>query len=306
MRSESAALHPAESHVPACEPSLTVKAPAKINWFLRILGKREDGYHDIVSLMQCVSLCDEITLSHADSIIVESDMNIPPSENLVYKAASLLKESVSYPRGARIVLKKRIPISAGLGGGSSDAAHTLIGLNSLWRLELRHEELRSLGSRIGSDVPFFFHSPAALVEGRGERLTSVEFDAHYTLLLVKAGVDISTRWAYAAHDALFERRLTNRPVDIKLFCHALERRDFLFLARMLFNDFEDLVLKEYPVVRDMKRELLRRGAEVSLMSGSGPTVFGLFRRRETAERARASLKPAWSSIVETLIRRSPL
>jgi len=296
-------LNPPEASSPVGQYFLSVKAPAKINWFLRILRRRDDGYHDIVSLMQCISLYDELTLHHADSVIVEGNMDIPMSENLIYRAASLLKEHSGYPGGARISVKKQIPLSAGLGGGSSDAAYTLSGLNALWQLGLGNEELCSIGSRVGSDVPFFFHAPVAVIEGRGDRITPMHVEWRFTLLLVKAAVDISTRWAYEAHDMLSKRRLTNEPIDIKLFCQALEGQDFPLLSRMLFNDFEDIVLREYPVVGEIKRVLREMGAEVSLMSGSGPTIFGLFRNRETAEKAREAVKPEWSSIVQTLAQR---
>ncbi len=284
------------------EEPLSIRAPAKVNWFLRILGKREDGYHDIESLMQCVSLYDDITMTRADSLVVECDRDIPVEDNLVFRAASLLKERAAYPGGVRIVLRKNIPIRAGLGGGSSDAAHTLTGLNELWGLGLGRGELCTLGARLGSDVPFFFHAPMALVEGRGERIVPVRCGARQTVLLVKPDVDISTKWAYEAYDALAESELTKKRVDIKLVCHALERQDLPSLSRFLVNDFEDLVLREYPIVREIKREIVGMGAEVSLMSGSGPTIFGLFRKRETAEKAAVEkLKPEWLSIAETLV-----
>lgn len=286
--------------------SLSVRAPAKINWFLHILQKREDGYHDIVSLMQCVSLYDELILEHADSIIVEGDMDIPVSDNLVFKAAALLKESVSYPQGARIILKKKIPLSAGLGGGSSDAASALSGLNRLWGLGFRHEELCSIGSRIGSDVPFFFHAPAAFAEGRGDRVTPLKGVPSITLLLVKPALNVSTAWAYQAFDKFrndLNHGLTKKTVDIKLFCRALQKQDFPSLAHLLFNDLERVVTGEYPVVGDIKQKLSAMGAVAALMSGSGPTVFGVFTSRDKAEKAHAEMKPHWCSLVQTLTER---
>jgi 4-diphosphocytidyl-2-C-methyl-D-erythritol kinase len=281
--------------------SLSIRAPAKINWFLHILQKRKDGYHDIVSLMQCVSLYDELVFDHADSIAVESDMDIPVSDNLVYKAASLLKKIVSYSKGARIFVKKQIPVSAGLGGGSSDAAYTLTGLNILWGLGLQREELCSIGVRIGSDVPFFFHAPAALVKGKGESVNTLKIDPSCRLLLVNPNVNVSTAWAYGAFDQLPGHTLTKKPLDIKLFCQALHRQDFLSLADMLSNDFEEIVMGEYPAISEIKHKLVTMGAEASLMSGSGPTVFGVFKSREKAEKALAAMKPHWCRIVKTLI-----
>ncbi len=281
--------------------SLSIRAPAKINWFLHIVQKRKDGYHDIVSIMQCVSLYDELIFDHADSIAVESDMDIPVSDNLVYKAASLLKEFVSYSKGARIIIKKQIPVSAGLGGGSSDAAYTLSGLNTLWGLGLQHEELCSIGARIGSDVPFFFHAPAALVEGKGDRVNSLKIDSSCRLLLVKPNVSVSTAWAYGEFDQLSGHTLTKKPFDIKLFCRTLQKQDFLSLAYMLSNDLEEAVMREYPAVSEIKHKLVKMGAEASFMSGSGPTVFGVFRSKEKAEKAFVAMGHHWCRIVQTLI-----
>jgi len=298
-RSESTSQHPSASSTLAQNNSLFIRAPAKINWFLQVLQKRKDGYHDIVSLMQCVSLCDELIFDHADSIGVESNLDIPVSDNLVYKAASILKEFASYSKGARIILRKQIPVSAGLGGGSSDAAYTLSALNTLWKIGLQHKELCSIGARIGSDVPFFFHTPAALVEGRGDRVNSLKMDSPFRLLLVKPNVNVSTAWAYSAFDQL--PTLTKKPFVIKLFCRTLQKQDFLSLANMLPNDLEEAVMREYPAVSEIKHKLVKMGAEAAFMSGSGPTVFGVFRSREKAEKALVAMDPHWCRIVQTLI-----
>ncbi|NTU41797.1 MAG: 4-(cytidine 5'-diphospho)-2-C-methyl-D-erythritol kinase, partial [Nitrospirales bacterium] len=150
---------------------LVLKAPAKINWSLFVLGKRPDGYHNILSLMQTVSLSDTIEIHPSERIEVITEMDIPVEQNLVYRAAILLRDHAECRSGARIILKKEIPAGAGLGGGSSDAATALMGLNLFWRLGLSRETLKKVGEQIGSDVPFFFHSPIAMAEGRGEILT---------------------------------------------------------------------------------------------------------------------------------------
>ncbi len=281
--------------------TLSLKAPAKINWFLQILRKRKDGYHDIMSLMQCVSLFDELIFEHADSITVESEMDIPACDNLIYKAASLLKQSVSFGKGARITVKKQIPSGAGLGGGSSDAAWTLYGLNTLWDLGLKQGELISIGARLGSDIPFFFHAPAALVEARGDVVRPLKVESSFTILLVKPEMNISTAWAYNAYDECRNRALTKKPVDIKLFCRALRKQDFLSLANLLFNDFEAVIVRRCPAVGKIKQELIEAGAEASLMSGSGPTVYGVFRSLQEAERAREVMNPHWCRIAQTLV-----
>ena len=181
--------------------SFVLKTPAKINWFLSITGKRNDGYHNILSLMQCIGLYDELTFEQSDGLDLISDMDISPEENLVFKAASALGKRVSCDKGAKISLKKNIPSGAGLGGGSSDAACTLKGLNMLWKLKLGSTELSSIAAEIGSDVPFFLQGPCALIEGRGEILKPLKVLFPTVLLLVKPSVSVSTAWAYASYDA---------------------------------------------------------------------------------------------------------
>lgn len=286
------------SLIPEAASRLSLRAPAKINWFLRVLSRRDDGYHDIVSVMQCVSLFDEIAFERSESVIVEG-MDIPLTENLVYRAAVALKRFASYRGGARIAVKKKIPIAAGLGGGSSDAAFTLKGLNALWGLGVPLEDLESIGSRIGSDVPFFFHVPLALVEGRGERTTGYPARSSLWLVLAKPAVGVSTSWAYAAFDKI-SSTLTKPCPDIKLFCHALDERDVRTLSRFLVNDLESVVLGKYPAVGEIKRLLLEHGAAASLMSGSGPTVFGVFGAREAAEKAHGALQRYRPYVVRTL------
>jgi len=162
---------------------ITLSPPAKINWSLYVLGKRDDGYHNIISLMQCVDLHDTITLQPSAAIELHTDMKIPAEQNLVFKAALALREAAGTTLGARIHLKKDIPSGAGLGGGSSDAAYALIGLNRLWGLELETDTLKRIGASLGSDVPFFFDSPAALAQGRGEMLFPEHISGSLKLLL---------------------------------------------------------------------------------------------------------------------------
>jgi len=289
------------------QSSLSLRAPAKINWFLNVIGKRNDGYHSIISLMQCISLYDELIFKHSDTIDVMSNVDINLKDNLVYKAASLLKQYTSYKYGVNIVLHKDIPIGAGLGGGSSDAAYTLSGLNILWGLGLNNEYLSSIGAEIGSDVPFFLNTPCALVEGRGEKILPWKMNSSVILLLIKPQMSVSTSWAYASFDKLkiSDTELTKKPFDIKLFCQAFENRDFTYLSNMMNNDFEKVVIKRYPVVGSLKKRLLEKRAIISAMTGSGPTVFGIFDSRDIAEKAVEAMKPSayggWCRVVETLI-----
>lgn len=286
---------------------LSLNAPAKINWFLNIIGKRNDGYHNIMSLMQCISLYDELIFKHSDKIDVVSNVAINIKDNLVYKAASLLKQYTSYRYGVKIVLHKDIPVAAGLGGGSSDAAYTLSGLNILWRLGLNTADLSPIAAEIGSDVPFFLNTPCALAEGKGEKIRPWKMNSSVILLLIKPGVSVSTSWAYASFDKLkiSDTELTKKPFDIKLFCQAFENRDFAYLSNIMNNDFEKVIIKRYPVVNSLKKRLLEKGAIISAMTGSGPTVFGVFDSRDTAEKALEAMKPfahgGWGRIVETLI-----
>jgi 4-diphosphocytidyl-2-C-methyl-D-erythritol kinase len=278
---------------------IRLKAPAKINWFLSVLNKREDGYHDIVSSLQCVELFDILSFEEAGEIHLLSEMGIPAEGNLVYKAAVLLKKMSSYKRGARIHLQKNIPVAAGLGGGSSDAAATLIGLNRLWGLNLDKKTLMRLAAEIGSDVPFFLSGTLSLAEGRGEKVTDLPAESSAIILLVKPDIAVSTSWAYQS----YKTGLTKKPVDIKLFCQALVSRNFFLLRDMVGNDLEEVVFGKYPAVGKIKRILLENGALFSLMSGSGSAVFGVFHTMEEAFRASQCLQGEWCRVVRTLNRR---
>jgi 4-diphosphocytidyl-2-C-methyl-D-erythritol kinase len=272
-----------------------LRAPAKINWFLSVLARRNDGYHDIHSLIHRVSLYDDLVFYNADTIEVICDAAIPLEDNLVYKAASLLQKYTSCRKGIKVILHKNIPASAGLGGGSSDAAFALLGLNSLWGLDLTKRELTAIGLEIGSDVPFFLNGSSALIEGRGEKITHMNINVPMVLLLVKPPVSISTAWAYKNL-----KKLTKKTIDIKLFCQALNKGDFASLSNMLKNDLEKAVVKRYPLVGKIKDSLLEYGAFISAMSGSGPTVFGVFDSTETASSAANELSQNWCRVVTTL------
>lgn len=282
---------------------LSISAPAKINWFLRVADKRGDGYHNIVSLMQCITLQDSIALEKSGDIEVLTNAAVPVHENLVFKAAMMLKEKTGTEQGARISLNKEIPISAGLGGGSSDAAAVLKGLNQLWRLNLSFNELSELSARLGSDVPFFLGGPSALIRGKGEEVTPVVFKRPYNILLVKPAFGISAAWAYKEFDACADSQgLTKKDNNIKLFCHALDSGDFSFLSDISVNDLEKVVFKEYPVLGDIKQELLHSGARFSAMSGSGSTVFGVFEDGHSAEDAMQRVPDGnWCRVVKTIV-----
>jgi 4-diphosphocytidyl-2-C-methyl-D-erythritol kinase len=291
----------------------TLKAPAKINWSLYVLNKRDDGYHNILSLMHCIGLYDTLTFEHSDTIELITDMGIPPQHNLVYKAAQSLQSHAGIKDGARIVLKKEIPSGAGLGGGSSDAACTLIGLNKLWGLGLKDDKLKIIGSRLGSDVPFFFGNmagnPMAIAEERGDVLTPLKIDISYTLLLIKPSVSISTAWAYeklGARDkgqgAKTELTKTmDKFNNTQLIYKALKTGNVSLLKSNAHNDFEEVVMEKHPIIKDLRGKLLNAGASMAIMSGSGSTVFGLFEDRDKAVNASRQFSSHWNRVVETLI-----
>ncbi len=277
-----------------------IHAPAKINWFLSVMNKREDGYHNIRSLMQCVDLFDTLVFEEADELEVISDIpGLRVGQNLVYRAAALLKSRAGVRNGARIILRKEIPLASGMGGGSSDAACTLLGLSRLWGLNLNEEALRAMGAEIGSDVPFFVNNYCAYVEGRGEVITPVACAPEVSLLLINPGIAISAAWAYQA----LPIRLTKKSVDIKLLCQALDRKDFDVLRVLMINDLEEAVVSAYPEIGRIKNRLCDMGAGAAAMSGSGSTVFGVFRTTEDAEQAAINFEQYWHRIVSPLANR---
>ncbi len=266
---------------------ISLHAPAKINWYLYVTGKRPDGYHSLSSILQSISIYDHITIERSESIELQSDCNIPTNENLVYKAAVLLKGKKSSQSGALIRLSKNIPLQAGLGGGSSDAAFTLIGLNRLWRLGLTTEELSNLSSELGSDVPFFVNGSFGSVSGRGESVSPLEAPDSFELLLVKPPVPISTAWAYGKIGGFSAGIGDNYPKD---FLKALNQRDFDMLKILMKNDIQEAIRDEMPFIDEIKGALICEGAEVAMLSGSGSTVFGVFNGGVAADKACEKLK----------------
>ncbi len=276
---------------------LVQKAPAKINWFLRVRGKRPDGYHDIESLMQTISLSDDLTFEESQSISVLTEAPIAGDENLVTRAAIALKGISRTTSGARISLIKKIPIAAGLGGGSSDAAAALKGLNILWGLTLSKERLLEIALGLGSDVPFFLERPSALVGGRGEKVSPARISRSYIILLLNPGLRVSAGWAYSE----IQEFSGHDPDYAGDFLNALNEGDFDSLRKSGINDLEAPVARKYPVVEELKSKLCENGALYCAMSGSGPTVFGVFEDRGKAERAESSIGAPWSTVSETLI-----
>lgn len=277
---------------------LTMSAPAKINYLLDVIGKRPDGYHDLRMIMQRVNLCDEITLKLTDTPGIKVTCNSKGApdgpENIAWKAARALLDRAKSDYGVNIEIIKNIPVAAGLGGGSSDAASVLTGMNELLRLGLTEQELMETGSKLGADVPFFIFKRTALAEGIGEILTPVPEIPKCWILLVNPGVRVSTAWVYQSLRLTSKRELSKLPE----FYGSIED-----VVSILFNDLESVTIPAFPVIADIKVRLLNLGAIGSMMSGSGPTVFGVFKGFDDAETARLEITKGtkwFAATVETL------
>lgn len=288
---------------------MKIKAYAKINLMLQVLGKRPDGYHDLASIMQEISLYDLLTINKtpAGLTISCSDRTLPcDHNNLVYKAALAMQlEAKRFNKqisGLKIQIRKNIPVGAGLGGGSSDAAATLKALNKLWQLRLTDSRLMKIGAKLGSDVPFFIKGGISLAKGRGERLISWEQIPAFRLVLVKPAKGISTAWAYKN----LKISLTKRPKNIKIIHKSLMEKRLNQLKEYLQNDLESVCISKYPLILEIKHRLLVSGAAAALMSGSGSTVFGLVTSRAAEDRIKevfSKTKGFWVWSGSTLVRR---
>lgn len=282
-----------ESAFRSSHASLTVYAPAKVNFILRILDRRHDGYHNLWSIMQTIALEDSVTMRATQphggiTLSCDSEGLSVDHSNLVWKAASAVLEHARLSPGLDIELRKRIPMGAGLGGGSSDAAATIVGLNRLLQLGWTAAKMAEVGQALGSDVPFFFYAPSAIVSGRGETVRPVTIEGGRWLVLVKPPFGIETKWAY---QELAATRPGIRPLSADHTrldgCSRITWRE---LASVAENDFEMPVFGKYARLEEIKRSLLKLGAECALLSGSGATVFGLFEKESTARRAEADLR----------------
>ena len=263
--------------------SLQVLCPAKVNLYLRVLGRRPDGYHNLLSLMQPLSLADELTISPAPpGIFLDCDQpGIPRGPgNLVWQAALEFQRATGRKVGAHIALRKKIPVAAGLGGGSSDAAGTLLALNTLAGGPLRAEALHDLAGGLGADVPFFLDAGPAVARGIGTELAPASLPAYWYLLL-NPGVQVSTRWVYESLDL---KALTRYKI--------LEEGDWdpEQPGTWVHNDLESVTLKQHPQLGDLLERMHRLGAVARGMSGSGPTLFGLFPTLEAARQAGQELR----------------
>jgi 4-diphosphocytidyl-2-C-methyl-D-erythritol kinase len=258
----------------------------KINLALDVLYKRQDNYHEINTIMQQISLRDRLTfIDEEEEFIIESDNKEMPlnSTNLVYQAWETMKSISGINRGLRVIIEKNIPIAAGLAGGSSNCAATLQAINQLWNLKLSQEELMTIGKSLGADIPFCILGGTAQAKGIGEKLKPLKPFKDKLILLANPGFGISTEYAYS------KLNLNGNPYDIDSIIRAIEEDDIYQLVAKLKNRLEEEIIKEYPIIDEIKNTMIQHGALGSLMSGSGPTVFGIFDDQEKLQTAKAIL-----------------
>jgi 4-diphosphocytidyl-2-C-methyl-D-erythritol kinase len=259
--------------------TLRIEAPAKVNYRLDVLRKREDGYHDLRMVMQRIDLCDliDITITDVTGITVTCNRTGVPDGpgNIAWRAADLLLKAAGREAGIAIEIVKRIPVAAGMGGGSSDGAAVLMGVNELLELGFTDRQLMEIGVRLGADVPFFIFKKTALAEGIGDILSPVEQIPSAWLTIVNPNIHVSTAWVYQ------NLQLTSGPNKniIPRFYTSVSD-----ICAILANDLESVTVKRYPIIAEIKERLYSAGAIGALMSGSGPTVFGIFDNEEMARR----------------------
>ena len=277
--------------------SIQLKSRAKINLSIDVLGKREDGYHLVEMIMQTIDLFDKIKIFSLkeDTIIIESNrLDIPlDSTNIVYKAADLIKKQYNIKEGVKIIIEKNIPIAAGMAGGSSNAAAVLVGLNQLWQLKLSENKLKELGLKLGADVPFCIGGQTALAENIGEKLTKIDgLSENIFILVCKPELFVSTKEIYEEIDSkIIEKRPNN-----KLLIQLLKENKIQQIADNMYNVLEEVTRERYPVIEEIEKIMMENDALGSMMSGSGPTVFGLYINREDAENCKNKLLKKFSQV----------
>ena len=261
-----------------------VKAYAKINLGLDVIRKLPNGYHQVKMIMQAIDLWDELTLEKtADGIVLTTDAGELPTDenNLIYKAAKLMRDTYSLREGVKIHLQKNIPIAAGMAGGSTDAAAAMMGMNRLFDLRIPHTELMRISVEIGADVPFCILGGTALAEGIGEQLTPLPPVPPCHILVAKPDISVSTKYVYEHLDSA---GIQHHP-DINGMITAIREGSLQGVLDRMENVLESVTVPAYPIIESIKRKMLELGAAASLMSGSGPTVFGIFTEDAAAEYA---------------------
>jgi len=267
---------------------IIIESYGKINLGLDVLYKRQDGYHELNTIMQQIDLSDTLTLSEIkEDIVLEcNEKDLPlDSTNLVYRAWKKIQEKTGINKGIQIGIHKKIPIAAGLAGGSSNAAMVLKGLNELWQLNLSEEELKQMGVELGADVPYCIMGGTALAQGIGEKLTKLKSFGGKNILLVNPGISISTADVYK------NLKLSNKPkLDTEKIISFMEKEDLKSLGENIINVMEEVVIKQHPIISEIKKDMMKSGALGSLMSGSGPTVFGLYEDKDKLQFSKKKLR----------------
>ena len=277
--------------------SIELKSRAKINLSIDVLGKRQDGYHLVEMIMQTIDLFDIIKIFslNEDKITISStSKDIPTdSDNIIYKTVDLIKKEFNIKKGTEIHIEKNIPVAAGMAGGSSNAAAVLVGLNKIWNLNLSKNELKELGLQLGADVPFCIEGGAALAENIGERLTNIDgLSQDIFILICKPELFVSTKEVYKAIDS---KIIEKRP-DNKLLIQLLKENNIDLLSKNMYNVLELVTKEKYPVIEYIEKVMLDNNALGSMMSGSGPTVFGLYSNRVDAERCKKILLESFEQV----------
>lgn len=259
------------------------KAPAKINLGLDVLYKREDGYHELEMVMSSVDLADHLSFERLseNKIIIETNKAFLPLDhhNNVYQAASIIKKRYGISEGIKIIIKKNIPVAAGLGGGSTDCAAALRGLNRLWKLNLSMEEMIDIGMYIGTDVPYCLYGTTSFITGKGEIVKTLQPLPACWVILVKPKMSVSTRKIFQQVDT---SQITHP--DMKNLMARILNQDYQGMLAYMGNSLEDVTIAKYPIVQQIKSRMMRYGADVALMSGSGPTVYALCKKQSRAKR----------------------
>ncbi|GAA0701872.1 4-(cytidine 5'-diphospho)-2-C-methyl-D-erythritol kinase [Paraclostridium ghonii] len=277
--------------------SIDLKSRAKINLSIDVLGKREDGYHIVEMIMQTIDLYDKLKITEIEenTILIQSNsVDIPLNEdNIMYKAAKLLKSGFSIEKGVEISIEKNIPVAAGMAGGSSNGAAVLVGLNKLWNLGLSEEGLKEIGLKLGADVPFCITGGSALAQGIGEELTNIKgLPEDLNILVCKPDIFVSTKEVY---QSLNMDKIKRRPQNENLI-EALEKEDIKFISQNMTNVLEEVTSLKYTEIRQIEDIMIKNKSLGSMMSGSGPTVFGLFDNKDCAIKAKEELLAKYNQV----------
>jgi len=277
--------------------AIVINSYSKINLILNILNRREDGYHEIETIMQSVNLADKITITEKEDRI-EIECNNPQvpvnNKSLAYRSAEKILKKYKIERGVKIKIDKNIPIAGGMAGGSANSAAILTGINKIFNLNLSNEDLREMGEELGMDVPFCLRNGTALALHRGEKILHLPpITPPLWIIVINPGFEISTQWAY---NNINLRKTKNGRNNMEAMLIALKRGIPGEIAKNLFNSFEELIIKKYPEVGRIKDRLLNVGALGALMSGSGPTVFGIMQNKEEALKVYERLKQEYKLI----------